>query len=460
MRSIIDRKRALLKSSNSFNRKYKIQPSRCPVDGEALDTNKIFTDTAFQKQIEDVKIICCYSSHGCSWEGTIQSLTEHREDCEFVNVICEKGCGSTLLKYQLESHICLDPSTPSLQQELALCNSAFMENGEFVDDHDCTMESRPGPEGESSRTMPTSSEEPASPSISGDGASLKFCKFIKLGCKFKGNRFEVDLHMDIASETHLDLVCKSINEIKTEYIKKENKVIAKHDNKIKLVQDYICKQNVVIKDLHETNRTLETNSRNMQNQIKDLASKTEMFMEEITRLKVQANQLQEEMNESRDTNFTGSLLWKIKNFSKHMQNAVNKTELSVYSPPFFTSRYGYKVRAQLFVNGLGSQTGEYMAIYFHILPSEHDDILRWPFNHKITFSLLEQTPDQTNVTYTLVPTPNEDSYKRPSDKMSDGKGFNRFISLDALKKGKYIKNDSIFVKIRVHCKNTSRNHES
>jgi len=276
----------------------------------------------------------------------------------------------------------------------------------------------------------------------------------------QGNRFEVDLHMDIASETHLDLVCKAINEIKSEYIKKENKVIAKHDNKIKLVQDYICKQNVVIKDLHETNRSLETNSRNMQNQIKDLTTKTEMFMEEIARLKVHTNQLQEELNESRDVNFTGSMLWKIKDFSKHMENAVNKSELSVYSKPFFTSRYGYKVRAQLFVNGLGCQSGEYMAIYFHILPSEHDDILRWPFNHKITFSLLEQSPDQNNVTYTLVPTANEDSYKRPpSDKMSDGKGYNRFISLRDLNKGQYIKNDSIFIKIRVHCKNSSKSKE-
>ena len=262
--------------------------------------------------------------------------------------------------------------------------------------------------------------------------------------------------MDIASETHLDLVCKSINEIKTEYIKKENKVIAKHDTKIKLVQDYICKQNVVIKDLHETNKNLETNSRNMQNQIKDLTTKTELFMEEITRLKVQTNLLQDEINESRDINFTGSLLWKIKNFSQHMQNAVDKTELSVYSKPFYTSRYGYKIRAQLFLNGLGSQAGEHMSIYFHLLPSEHDDILRWPFNHKITFSILEQCPEPDNVTYTLVPTPNEDSYKRPSDKMSGGKGYNKFISIDQLKKGQYVKNDSIFVKIRVHCKASSK----
>lgn len=263
--------------------------------------------------------------------------------------------------------------------------------------------------------------------------------------------------MDIASETHLDLVCKSIIEIKSEYIKKENKVIAKHDTKIKLVQDYICKQNVVIKDLHETNRNLETNSRNMHNQLKELTSKTESFMEEIARLKIQTNQLQEEMSETREANFTGSLLWKIKNFNKHMQNAVDKTELSIYSKAFFTSRYGYKIRAQLFLNGLGNQTGEHMGIYFHILPSEHDDILAWPFNHKITFSLIEQCGEQHNVTFTLAPTETEECYKRPADKMSDGKGYNKFISLDTLTKGNYIKNDTIFIKIRVHSKCSSKN---
>lgn len=262
--------------------------------------------------------------------------------------------------------------------------------------------------------------------------------------------------MDIASETHLDLVCKSINEIKSEYIKKENKVITKHDNKIKLVQDYICKQNVVIKDLHETNRTLETSSRTMQNTIKDLTQKTEAFMDEITRLKVQTNLLQDELTESRDTNFTGSLLWKLKHVSKLIKNAENKSELSVYSKPFYTSRYGYKVRAQLFLNGLGCQTGEFVAIYFHILPSEHDDILKWPFNHKITFSLLEQSEDidnANNVTYTLAPSPHEESYKKPTDKMSEGRGYNKFISLEQLHKGgDYIKNDCLFIKIRVHCK--------
>ena len=58
---------------------------------------------------------------------------DHREECEFVDVVCKRGCGTSLLKYQLESHICIDPSIPSLQEELALCNTGFMEDGEYTD---------------------------------------------------------------------------------------------------------------------------------------------------------------------------------------------------------------------------------------------------------------------------------------------------------------------------------------
>merc|ERR1719318_1332173 len=113
-----------------------------------------------------------------------------------------------------------------------------------IEDHECPLESRPGPEGQPSKVMPD--EEPfdnqdiSRNSNAGDGQSLKQrCKFNKIGCTFKGNRFEVDLHMDVASESHLDIVCKAVEEIKNEYIKKENKIISKHENRIKMLQDYI-----------------------------------------------------------------------------------------------------------------------------------------------------------------------------------------------------------------------------
>jgi len=55
----------------------------------------------------------------------------------------------------------------------------------------------------------------------------------------------------------LDILCKSILDIKTEYIRKENKIIAKHDKQIKTLQEYITKQNIIIKDLHSTQFVLE-----------------------------------------------------------------------------------------------------------------------------------------------------------------------------------------------------------
>ncbi|XP_057293151.1 TNF receptor-associated factor 4-like isoform X2 [Hydractinia symbiolongicarpus] len=423
----------------------RITPSRCPVDGKSIDSNKIFTDTAFEKQIADVNIVCCYSSNGCEWEGNIQSLKEHRENCKYTDIICPNGCGKRVSKNELINHSC----------EARKCKQCLMElDAEYEETHECPLESRPGPEGQPSKTMP-SEEETTPTNNQGDGDSLKICKFSKLGCKFKGNRFELDLHMDIASERHLDIVCKSIQDIKTEYIKKENRVITKHDNKIKMLQDYIAKQNVIIKDLHESQQTLETSYRSIKNNVNEITSQSQIFIDEITRLKVQTNLLQDELSEIKEMNFTGSMLWKVKDVSEHIKNAVNKTELSIYSRPFYTSRYGYKLRAQLFLNGLGTHTGEFVSIYFHILPTEHDDILKWPFSHKITFALLEQSDDidkANNVSYTLIPSPTEDNYKKPTEKMSEGRGYNKFISIEQLKHGRYIKNNCVFIKMRVHCK--------
>nr|XP_047136550.1 TNF receptor-associated factor 3 isoform X2 [Hydra vulgaris] len=322
------------------------------------------------------------------------------------------------------------------------------------------LESRTGPEGQSSRKILSSNEEASKIVEKSEDMmeTLKYCKFSKIGCKFTGNRFEVDLHMDIASEKHLDYVLKSIQEIKSEYIKKENKVIAKHDSKLKVLQEYICKQNNAIKDLHETNRQLETSARDFEVQLTSISASNSKLIDEMNRLKIQLITLQEELLEHKDINFTGCLMWKITEVSVHITNAVKKQNLSIYSKPFYTSRYGYKIRAQLFLNGLGCNTGQYASIYFHLLPTDHDNILSWPFRHKISFSLLDQSGDKTkNISYALCPSVDDKQFKQPSVNMSEGKGFNKFFSIEELKRDNYVKQDCAYIKIRIHCKTSSSN---
>ena len=260
-----------------------------------------------------------------------------------------------------------------------------------------------------------------------------------------------------------------LQEIKSEYIKKENKIIAKHENKIKMLQDYICKQNVIIKDLHETNRGLETTSRTLQGKLKDLSARTSGVAEQVEELTHANDVLRTELRSVRETSYDGRLLWKVSGVAERLQRASTNTELSVYSPEFFTSRFGYKLRAQLFLNGHGAHTGEFASLYFHLLPTQYDDVLQWPFTHKITFSLIRQsttsdgmTPAKglqtsdvetaSDISYTLLPTPEDENFRRPLEKMSGGQGKSEFVSLARLFAGDFVKNDSLFIKVRVHCK--------
>ena len=45
------------------------------------------------------------------------------------------------------------------------------------------------------------------------------------------------------------------------------------------------------------------------------------------------------------TGFTGILVWKITNYARHFESARSGQSCPIYSPPFFTSRHGYKMCA-------------------------------------------------------------------------------------------------------------------
>ena len=47
------------------------------------------------------------------------------------------------------------------------------------------------------------------------------------------------------------------------------------------------------------------------------------------------------------TSYNGVLVWKLSNFTKKKQDAMSGIQPSIYSPPFFTSRFGYKMAARL-----------------------------------------------------------------------------------------------------------------
>ena len=84
------------------------------------------------------------------------------------------------------------------------------------------------------------------------------------------------------------------------------------------------------------------------------------------------------------TSYDGILSWKIDEFQRRFHEAVDGKTLSIYSPPFYTARYGYKLCARASLNG------REMALFLIVMRGEHDGSLEWPFQETITIKLLDE----------------------------------------------------------------------
>ncbi|XP_078383028.1 TNF receptor-associated factor 2-like isoform X2 [Oculina patagonica] len=148
--------------------------------------------------------------------------------------------------------------------------------------------------------------------------------------------------------------------------------------------------------------------------------------------------------------FDGVLLWKISDVAAKIYDSFNEPEKSFYSPPFYTSRHGYKMRARIYLNGDGMGKGTHISLFFVIMRGEYDALLRWPFRQKVTFMML----DQNNVEHVIDafrPDPNSSSFRRPRRETNIASGCPLFFPLAELNKHAYIKDDAMFVKVIVDC---------
>ena len=163
---------------------------------------------------------------------------------------------------------------------------------------------------------------------------------------------------------------------------------------------------------------------------------------------VMMTDLDEHVREQQVSSHDGVLVWKISDFVKRRQNAVTGYETSFYSPCFFTSRYGYKMCARVYLNGDGIGKGTHISVFFVVMRGEYDALLRWPFRQKVTFMLL----DQNNVEHVIDsfrPDPNSSSFQRPRRETNIASGCPTFCPLSEVNNHAYVRDDVMFLKVIV-----------
>ena len=149
-----------------------------------------------------------------------------------------------------------------------------------------------------------------------------------------------------------------------------------------------------------------------------------------------------DLQEIRKTiSYDGILSWKIFEFQRRFREAVDGKTLSIYSTPFYTARYGYKLCAGASLNGDG------MALFFIVMRGEHDGSLEWPFQETITIKLLDEEKT-CQALQTFRPDPNSSSVQRPMSYMNIAFGCPMFCPIHLLR-SRCVHDDSISIEITV-----------
>ncbi|KAJ8313092.1 hypothetical protein KUTeg_010465 [Tegillarca granosa] len=150
----------------------------------------------------------------------------------------------------------------------------------------------------------------------------------------------------------------------------------------------------------------------------------------------------------------GTFIWKITNYKQKYLESVYKTT-EIVSEPFYTSRYGYKMSASVFLNGNGAGEGKYLSVYIKLLPGDYDNLLDWPFTLPICFAVFDQNGDsekRASIQESFVPDPTWKQFQKPPkdmDKNVLGFGYPKFVSHEVLKTRDYIKDDSLIIKVKI-----------
>ncbi len=210
--------------------------------------------------------------------------------------------------------------------------------------------------------------------------------------------------------------------------------------------------------LVENNRTIEEARRDMGNVKRQLDTNQESVRRQERRIEsiehtlalrnVTLADLEEYVRQQEFSSYDGQLLWKISDYARRRNDAVTGQQVSFYSPCFFTSRYGYKMCARLYLNGDGMGRGTHISVFFVIMRGQYDALLRWPFRQKVTFMLL----DQDNVEHVIDafrPDPSSSSFQRPRRETNIASGCPMFCSLTELNNHAYMRDDTMFLKIIV-----------
>lgn len=215
------------------------------------------------------------------------------------------------------------------------------------------------------------------------------CRFSTISCEFKTTEpEELDQHMEAANKEHLDLLLSTY--LKSQYQAWDPIEKSKNGDK-------------------ETFLRQQSSTRDLVN----IMYERIVVLEQQTReqaIKLEKLQLLENKKH-------GTLVWKIEDFKRKVDLMQNNSNMMFYSSEAYTDPHGYKFCARI---NLSPKMRDCISFHVHLMKSENDFHLDWPFIGRIKLSMIHpkiSSPSQTQIDC-IMSKPEIGAFHRPTEERS------------------------------------------
>lgn len=148
-------------------------------------------------------------------------------------------------------------------------------------------------------------------------------------------------------------------------------------------------------------------------------------------------------------NCNGIYMWSLKSFQEKLTAMINDPLKMFYSPGFYTSSNGYKICARI---NISSKDSDYLSLLLHIMKSENDDFLDWPFNGTMHFVLVHPQNSEKNIREITSSRPDLEAFRKPICELNKRSfGYTEFVRVCDI--SNFLQNDSLIFRIEVHAHN-------
>ncbi|KAM8872716.1 TNF receptor-associated factor 2 isoform 1-T2 [Synchiropus picturatus] len=426
-----------------------------------LNSSEAFPDNAAGREIASLPAKCL--NEGCSWTGSVKEYeSQHEGRCLFERVQCE-ACKMSILLSERDRHN--ERECEARMLNCKYCKVIF--NYKDIKAHDEVCQKFPLQCKDcGKKRIP---REKFSDHVRSCAKSKSSCPFGEVGCKYviengkhtDHEQSSIVEHVRMLLSVVLSLARSSSESLGVSdwpegfelglYRAPEDGAAATGrsvdlDKKVKALENIVC---VLNREVERTSVTMEAFShqhRLDQEKIENLSNKLRQLERTLTMRDFQLSESEQMVRELQFCTYDGVFVWKITDFSRRRQDAVGGRTPAMFSPAFYSSKYGYKMCLRLYLNGDGTGRGTHLSLFFVVMRGKFDALLKWPFSQKVTLMLLDQN-NREHIIDAFRPDVSSTSFQKPISEMNIASGCPLFCPLAKLAgKSPYLREDTIFIK--------------